>query len=78
MRQVRLIVVESAVPLGADPVQLGVWLDAVGVEVLIETVVLTESSPMSSVGDVLVENNTAIAILGQEVVYVSQVPQFRV
>jgi hypothetical protein len=78
LSEVWFVLVQLAVPLCTDPLQLGVWLDAVGIKVLVKTVVLTESSPVPSVGGVLVENDTAIAILGQKVVDIPQVSQIRV
>ncbi len=38
--QVGVVLVQLSVPLFTNPVQLIIWVDAIGVKVLIETVVL--------------------------------------
>jgi hypothetical protein len=78
LSEVWFVLVQLTVPLGADPLQLGVWLYSVGVKVFIESVVLTESSPMPSVWGILVKNDTVVLLVGQQIINVLQVPQFRV
>ena len=65
LRKVGLILVEHPAPLCTDPLELVVWLDAVGVEVLVKTVVFEKRGPVSSVWAVLVKDDARVLLAWQ-------------
>ena len=64
LHKVGFVLVEHPVSLCADPLQLSIWLDVVGLKVLVETAVFDKGGPVSSVGTVLVKDSAVVLLPG--------------
>ncbi len=69
---------QLSVSLGTDPVQLTVWFDAVGVKVLVETVVFQGCCPVPPIGAVPALDDAEVLLAWQQLVDIVKVPQLRV
>ncbi len=63
MSQVGLLLFQLSVPLSTSPLQFTIWFDAVGVKVLLETVVLSYGFTVPSIGSVLKYNAVILSPL---------------
>ncbi len=63
LSQVGIVLIHMHLPLFTNPLQLTICLDAVGVKVLVETVVLRWGLPLPPMGFVSVKYNAVILLM---------------